>query len=110
MLIRIANREDPDQTASSEYKSHHPLRRVSSDFLIFLPFSHSFFAHPINLKGLVVIYMFQGLTHIFKDNFTNSRTIPGQKALFFKFQEFSRTWSNSWTFPGLCESCLCSKI
>ena len=35
----------------------------------------------------------------------NSRTIPGQKALFFKFQEFSKTRSNSRTFPGLFEPC-----
>ena len=37
---------------------------------VFLRFSYSFFAHPINLKELVVFYIFQGLIHISKDNFT----------------------------------------
>ena len=35
----------------------------------------------------------------------NFRTIPGQKAVFFKFQEFTKTRSNSRTFPDLCEPC-----
>ena len=39
-------------------------------------------------------YIFQRLIHIFKDDFTNSSTIQGQKALFFKFEEFSRTKVN----------------
>ena len=39
--------------------------------------------HPINPKGLVVFYIFQGLIHIFKDDFTKFQdkrqffSIPG---------------------------------
>ena len=58
-------------------------------FTQFWAIFRKFFAHPINPKGLV-FYIFQGLIHIFKI-LQNSRTIPGQKALFLKFQEFSRT-------------------
>ena len=59
-------------------------------FTQFWKIFRKFFVHPINPKGLV-FYIFQGLIHIFKEILQNSRTIPGQKALFFKFQEFSRT-------------------
>ena len=41
-----------------------------------------FFAHPINLKGLVVFLYFQRLIHVFKDDFTKFQA--GQKALFFQ--------------------------
>ena len=58
--------------------------------MFFCDFHTAFFAHPINLKGLIVFYIFQGLYHIFKEDYK----IPGQfptKGSFFKFQEFSRT-------------------
>ena len=67
-----------------------------------LSFQKVFFAHPINPKGLV-FYIFQGLIHIFKEILQNSRTIPGQKALFSNSRNFPRPRSNSRTFPGLCE-------
>ena len=62
----------PHKLNRIEYEPHLALRRVSSDFhSFFLRFSLSFFfAHPINPKGLVVFYIFQGLIHIFKDIFT----------------------------------------
>ena len=72
-----------------EYESHLTLRRVFSYFhSVYAIFTQVFFAHPINLKGLVVYLIF------FKDLFIfsglilqNSRT----KSTFFKFQESSRT-------------------
>ena len=58
-------------------------------FTQFLQISQFFCAFH-NPKGLVVFYIFQGLIHIFKDNFTkfqDSRT----KGTFFQLQELSRT-------------------
>ena len=53
---------------------------------------HSFFAHPINQKGLVVFfYIFQRHIHIFKDDFTKFKDNSRSKGTFFKFQEFYRT-------------------
>ena len=71
-----------------EHESLRSLKLYLNDFQSgFLRFSHSFFAHAINPKGLVVFYIFQGQIHIFKEYFTkvqdNSRTkgpflqIPG---------------------------------
>ena len=72
----------------------------------FLRFSHNFLAHPINLKGLVVFLCFsktyayfQGLFYKILGQFRDKRHF------FFKFQEFSKTRSNSRTFPGLFEPC-----
>ena len=82
-----------------EYESHLDLRRVSSDFsLIFCDF-HTFFAHSINPKGLVVFSIFQGLIHIFKDILQISRT----KGTFSNSMSFLGPWSNIRTFPGLPE-------
>ena len=50
-----------------------------------------FFAHPINLKGLVVSYIFRRLIHIFKDDFTKFHENSRPKDTFFKFKEFFRT-------------------
>ena len=50
-----------------------------------------FLAHPINLKGLVVFYIFQRLIHIFKDDCTKFQDDSRTKGTFFKFHEFSRT-------------------
>ena len=53
-----------------EYELHLALQRASSNFnSVFAIYTQFFFAHPINPKGLSVFY-FQGLIHIFKDNFT----------------------------------------
>ena len=69
-----------------------------SIFLQFLCDFHTvFFAHPINLKGLVLFYIFQRLIHIFDDDFTKFQDrrhffqIPGV------FQDHGQF------FPGLCE-------
>ena len=64
---------------------------------------HAVSAHPINLKGLVVIFIFLKDLFIFsRVILQNSRT---KAVFFFKFKEFSKTSSNSKTFPGLCEPC-----
>ena len=52
-------------------------------------FTQFFFVHPINLNELVVFYIFQWLTNIFKNDFTK---FQDKKHFFFKFQEFS--WTN----------------
>ena len=44
----------------------------------------------MNSKGLV-FYIFQGLIHIFKDDFTNFQDNSRTKGTFIKFQEFSET-------------------
>ena len=44
----------------------------------------------MNSKGLVVFYIFQGLIHIFKDDFINFQDKSSTKGTFIKFQEFSR--------------------
>ena len=77
-------------------------------FTQFLRFLHIFFAHPINLKGLVVFYIFQRLNHIFKDDFTKFQDNSRTKGTFFfiKFQEFSRTKVKFKGFPSLCEPCV----
>ena len=60
-------------------------------FTHFLRFSHSFLAHPINLKGLVVFFIFfKDLCIFLRMILQNSRTIPGQKALFSNSRSFSR--------------------
>ena len=82
----------------AEYELQLALWRESSDFhSVFLRFSHSFFAHPINLKGLVVFYIFQRLIHIFKDDFTQFQDNSRTKGTFFQDQ--------GQIFPGLCEPC-----
>ena len=69
--------------------------------VFFLRFFSQFFAHPINLKGLVVFFIFfKDLCIFSRMILRNSRTIQGQKALFFqipgvfqdkvKFKDFSR--------------------
>ena len=72
---------------------HLALRRVSSDFhsVFFAIFTQFFFVHPINLKGHVVFLYFSKTNSYFQGWFYK---IPGQKALCFKFQEFSRTKVN----------------
>ena len=60
-------------------------------FIQFFCDFHSFFAHPINPKRLVVFYIFQRLIHIFMDDFTKFQDNSRTKGAFFKFQEFSRT-------------------
>ena len=57
-------------------------------FCDFDSFFFVFFAHPINPKGQVVFYIFQGLTHTFKDDFT-------------KFQDHSRTKGSFFQIPGV---------
>ena len=65
----------------------------------FLRFSHYFLAHPINLKGLVVFLCFSKTYAYFQGWFYK---ILGQfqdkRHFFFKFQEFSKTRSNSRPF------------
>ena len=60
----------------------------------FCDFHTVFFAHPINLKGLVVFLYFQRLIHMFKDDFKKFQDNSRTKGTFFKFQEFSRTKVN----------------
>ena len=74
----------PHKLNRIEYESQLAFQRVSSDFTQFFLIFTGFFAHLINPKGLVVIYIFQRLIHMFKDDLRNSRTKC-------KFQEFSRT-------------------
>ena len=50
----------PHKLNRIEYESHLALRRVSSEFHSFFCDFHSFFAHPISLKGLVVFDIFKG--------------------------------------------------
>ena len=57
----------------------------------FAIFKKKFFAHPINMEGLVVFYIFQRLIHIIKDDFTKFQDNSRTKSSFFEFQEFSRT-------------------
>ena len=45
----------------------------------------------MNMKGLLVFDTFQGLIHIFKDDFTKFKNNLRTKGSFFKFHEFSRT-------------------
>ena len=75
-------------------------------FTEFLQFSQFFFAHLINLKGLVVFYIFQRLFHIFKDDFTKFQDNSRTKGTFLNSRSFPGPRSNSRTFPGLCEPCL----
>ena len=67
----------------------------------FCDFQTVCFAHPINPIGLV-FYIFQGLIHIFKDDFYK---IPGQfqEGTYLKFQEFSRTKVKFKDISSLCE-------
>ena len=62
-------------------------------FIQFFAIFTQFFAHPINLKGQVVFYIFQRLIHIFKDDFTKFQDkrhfFPGPRSI----------------YPGLCEPC-----
>ena len=46
----------------------HVYLPIFTQFFLRLP-QVFFFAYPINPKGLVVFYIFQGLLNIFKDNF-----------------------------------------
>ena len=74
-----------------EYKSHLPLQRVSSDFhSVFCDF-HTFFCASHKSEKTHCILYFQGLIHIFKDNFTKFQDNSRSKGIFFNFQEFSRT-------------------
>ena len=65
-------------------------------FTVFCYF-HIVFVHPINPKGLVVFYIFQGLIHIFKDNFTkfqDNRHFPQIPGVFqdkVKFKDFFKS-------------------
>ena len=71
-----------------EYESHLALLCVSSDFhSFFCNFNTVFFAHPINPKGVVVFYIYQGLIHSFKDDFTKFQDISRIKGTFFIFQD-----------------------
>ena len=63
----------------------------TSLFDVYLAIFTPFFAHPTNLKGLVVFHIFHRLIHIFKDDFTKLQDNSRTKGTFFKFQEFSRT-------------------
>ena len=65
----------------------------------FVIFTH-FFADPMKLKGLVVLYIFQELIHIFKNDFTK---FQDKRYIFSDSWSFSGPRSNSRTFPGLCE-------
>ena len=90
---------------SIEYESHLALGHVSSDFhsVFFFQFSQFFFAHPINLKGLVVfLYFFQRLIHIFKDDFTKFQDNFRTKGTFCKFQEFFQDYGQ---IQGLFQVC-----
>ena len=91
------------------------MSRTSSlhvDLAVFTQFFaiFSFFSDPINLKALDVFYIFQRVIHIFKDDFTNCRAIPEQKALFSNSRSFPGPRSNSRTFPGQCKPCFCSSL
>ena len=72
-------------------------------FTVFFAIFTQFFAHPINLKGLVVFYIFQRLIHIFKDEFTKFQDSSRTKGTFFQipgdFQDQGQF------YPGLCEPC-----
>ena len=49
----------------------HSLHLCGERMKMWLPlYFQSFFAHPKNSKGLAVFYIFQGLIHIFKEDFT----------------------------------------
>ena len=87
-----------------EYESHLILQSVSSDFhSFFCDFHTVFLAHPINPKALVVFCIFQGLIHIFKDNFTKFQGNSRTKGTFLNSRSFPGPRLNSRTFPGLCK-------
>ena len=71
----------------------------------FAIFTQFFFVHPINLKGLVVFYIFQRLIYIFKDYFTKFQDNSWTKGTFLEFQfstnkvkfkDFSRSVPTLW--------------
>ena len=80
-----------------EYQSHR-INRFSS---VFCDLYTVFFAHPLNLKGLV---------HIYKDDFTKFQGNSRTKCTFSNFRSFPGPRSNSRTFPSLCEPWLCLKF
>ena len=89
----------PHKLNKIEYESHLSLRCVSSCFHSFFCDFHTnfFLAYPVNPKGLV-FYIFQGLIHIFKDDFTKFQ----DKMHFFGIPGvFQEKKSKSRTFPGI---------
>ena len=58
--------------------------------------------HPINLKGLVVFYIFQRLIHIFKDDFTKIQDNSRTKGTFF---QIPGVFQDQDQFQGLFQVC-----
>ena len=79
-----------------------PISKLSPDASVVLRFSHRFFAHPINLKGLVVFLYFSKTNSYFQWWFYKIKgQFQGKRYFFLKFQECSRTKVN---FFQVCES------
>ena len=67
-------------------------------FRVFCDFHTGFFAHPINLKGLFVLYIFQRLIHTFKDDLTEFK----DKRHFFQIPE---VFQDQGQIQGLFQVC-----
>ena len=80
--------------------------RSSKNPVIFSQFPFAHHINPKEWKRIGVFQYFQGQFHFFKGNFTKFQDNSRTNGTILKFQEFSRTRSNSRTLSGLWEPCI----